>query len=379
MPKLSKKKIIIFFIIVLIGLIILFIFNNSFSVLQLNPFSGNKLNILIVGYDSSINGPPRADTIILSSLDLKTKEAGVLFVPRDTRVKVPEHGMDRVNASHAYGGIELAVQTVEDFLDVPIDYYVETDFQGFARIIDKLGGIKINIEKRLHYVDKAGGLYIDLPSGEQVLNGKEALQYVRFREPTFGDIGRVKRQQKFVYALMERVLQPGVIVKIPSIFNEVRKSVKTNIPLKDISPFVRLLKRMDIAKIKTTMVPGEPKYINGASYWIASREKLEAVVNTLIRSKDYIKNNQYYISIYNGNGEPGLAGKVADELEKYGFNIDQVSNAQNFNYKNTVIEYYNKKDKQIVANLQELIGGIIKYIDQDKQGLKIIIGSDYQL
>jgi len=212
-----------------------------------------------------------------------------------------------------------------------------------------------------------------------VLNGKEALQYVRFREPTFGDIGRVKRQQKFVYALMERVLQPGVIVKIPSIFNEVRKSVKTNIPLKDISPFVRLLKRMDIAKIKTTMVPGEPEYINGASYWIASRDKLEAVVNTLIRSKDYIKNNQYYISIYNGNGEPGLAGKVADEIEKYGFNIDQIGNAQNFNYKNTVIEYYNKKDKQVVSNLQELIGGIIKYIEQDKQGLKIIIGSDYQL
>ncbi len=377
MQKMTKKKIVLFSFIILIAVISLYFFNNSFSVLKGNPFSGNKLNILIIGYDSSINGPPRADTIIVSSINLKTKETGVLFIPRDTRVEVPGHGMDRINASHAYGGIELADKTVEQFLDIPIDYYLETDFQGFARIIDKLGGIKINIEKPLNYVDKAGGLYIDLPAGEQVLNGEEALQYVRFREAKYGDIGRVKRQQKFIYALMERVLHPNVIIKIPSIFNEVRKSIETNIPLKDISPFVRLLKDMEIKKIKTTMVPGKPQYINGASYWIASKEKLEVVVNNLIRNKNYIKNNQYNISVYNGNGESGLAGQLAEELEKYGFNIDHIGNADNFNYQETIIKYYNKKNKDIVQNLKELIGGKTRYINEDKKDLEIIIGSDY--
>ncbi len=379
MQKSTRKKIIIILsIIILFAIIFAFIlFDDSFSVLDDNPFSGNKLNILIVGYDSSINGPPRADTIILGSIDLKTKETGVLFIPRDTRLEIPAYGLDRINASHAYGGIQLAAKTVENFLNVPVDYYLETDFQGFARIIDILGGIKINIEKHLHYVDKAGGLYIDLPAGEQVLNGEEALQYVRYREPTYGDIGRVKRQQKFINALMEKILQPGVIIKIPSLYNEIRKCVKTNIPIKDVTPFVHLLKEMDINKIKTTMVPGEPEYIHGASYWIADRNKLDALVNNLIRSKDFIKNNQYYLSIYNGKGESGLASKLAEELEKYGFNIEKVANAKNFNYKETIIKYYDKKDKSIVLNLQKLVGGRTEYVDDNKEVLDIIIGSDY--
>ena len=146
-----------------------FIMDTEFWALQNNPFRDSKLNILVVGYDSSINGPPRADTIILASIDLKSKEMGILSIPRDTRVKIPDYGMNRINATHAYGGIELTANTLESYLGVQIDYYLETDFQGFARIIDAIGGVEIEIKEPLNYVDKAGGLYIDLPAGNRSL------------------------------------------------------------------------------------------------------------------------------------------------------------------------------------------------------------------
>lgn len=380
MQEFIKKKYLFLIIAFLIitGFIIAFIFNTHFSVLQGNPFNSSKLNLLIVGYDSSINGPPRSDTIILASVDLTAKEAGILFIPRDTRLNIPGHGKNRVNAAHAFGGIELLNKTLEEFLDVPIDYYLETDFDGFARIIDELGGIKINIESPLQYTDKAGGLYINLPAGEQLLSGEEALEYVRYREPTFGDIGRVQRQQKFIKSLLNKALNPDTIIKVPAIYKEIRKSVNTNISFQDISPFVHLLRDMKLDQIETTMVPGKPEYINGASYWLPETEELEILVNNLIRSKEYIKNSQYHISILNGNGKQGIAGTIADEMKKYGFNINKIGNADNFNYDTTLVRYYDPRDKTTALNIRKLIGGKVEHVeDEEGKGLTIIVGSDY--
>lgn len=383
MQRFSKSALLVagLILVIIIGFLLAFIFNTDFRALKLNPFKSSKLNILVIGYDSSINGPPRADTILLASIDLKTREVGVLSIPRDTRVSIPGHGVNRINAAHAFGGIDLTVQTLESFLNVPIDYYVETDFDGFARIIDAVGGVELTIKEPLHYVDKAGGLYIDLPAGRQKLNGEEALEYVRFREELKGDIGRIERQQKFLKAMVKSLLNPDIIVKLPAIYKETRKAVNTNIPIQDISPFVHLIKDMKMEQFKTVMLPGEPKYINGASYWIADREKLEILVNNLIRSKEYITNSQYQISILNGNGVPGLANRLASEIEKYGFKIGKVANADNFNYKQTLIKYFDTRDKKIALGIRRLIGGKIVYQgieeDEEKDNLEIIIGADY--
>ncbi len=375
--RIKKGILILFIVLIIIGFTLAYVLNNNFSVIRGNPFSTSKINILIIGYDSTINGPPRADTIILSSIDLNTKETGVLFIPRDTRVDIPGHGKNRINASHAFGGVELTDEILESFLDIPIDYYVETNFKGFAKIIDSLGGIEINIEEPLHYVDNAGGLYINLPAGENKLNGEEALQYVRYREPTYGDIGRVERQRKFIKALMKKVISPDIIMKLPSLLKETVSAVNTNIPLKDVSPFVRLVKNMDLNMMKTAMVPGKPQYINGASYWIAEKEELKILIDNLIRSKEYIKNSKYKISIFNGNGSSGIAGKLGNELEKYGFIISNIDNAGNFNYQDTIIKYYDRRDKNTAIGIRKLIGGKIQYKEEEKTEIEIIVGNDY--
>ncbi len=384
----QKKSRNIFLIIGLISLILLailiiYFFNNDFVALQKNPFKSSKLNILLVGYDSSINGPPRADTIILASIDLKTKEIGLLSIPRDTRISIPEHGMNRINASHAFGGVELTASTLEDYLDVPIEYYVETNFRGFAGIIDAIGGVDINIKEPLQYVDNAGGLYIDLPSGNQHLDGEESLQYVRYRGAIKGDIGRVERQQKFMKAMMKRIMNPDIVIKLPSIYSETQKAINTNIPVQDITPFVRLIKDINLNMIETVMLPGEPKYIHGASYWIADDKELKIVVNNLIRSKEYIRNGQYKLAILNGNGIAGQASGISDDMEKYGFQVISIANADNFSYEDTLVIYYHKDMRKIADNINDVIGGKSEFVKLDKseleklkEDIQIIIGSD---
>jgi hypothetical protein len=135
-------------------------------------------------------------------------------------------------------------------------------------------------------------------------------------------------------------------------------------------------------KVKTEMVPGEPEYINQISYWIPKPEKLNILVNNLIRSKEYIKNNQYHLSLLNGNGIPGLAHELSQKLNKYGFIIDEIGNASNFDYEQTIIKYYNNRDKKVVLGIQELIGGKIEFLEDDinddiNNKITIIIGSDY--
>lgn len=384
MQKSSKNALFFagFLVFIIIGIIISFFFNNDFWALRNNPFNSTKLNILLIGYDSIINGSPRADTIMVASIDLKAREVGILSIPRDTRVSIPGHGMNRINASYAFGGVDLTKRTLESFLNIGIDYYIETDFKGFAQIIDAIGGVEININKPLHYVDKAGGLYINLPAGKQKLDGQKALQYVRYREEIKGDIGRVERQQIFLKAVLKRVLSPDIIVKLPSIYSETKKAVDTNIPLQDINPFIKLIKEINMQHIKTVMLPGEPRYINGASYWIANKQELDILVNNLIRSKEYIKNSNYKITVFNGNGQPGLATEVSEDLIRYGFKISRIANADNFNYQETIVKYFERSDENLAENIKKVIGGKIEYVkneeDQKDDNLEIIIGADYK-
>jgi anionic cell wall polymer biosynthesis LytR-Cps2A-Psr (LCP) family protein len=118
------KTIVLILLIIIISLSLYILLNDNFSLLNLNPFRKSKLNVLVAGYDSSINGPPRADTIIVASINLNTNKIGLLFIPRDTRVQINGHGYNKINSAHAYGGIELLNETVEDFLNIKLDYYL---------------------------------------------------------------------------------------------------------------------------------------------------------------------------------------------------------------------------------------------------------------
>src|SRR5690606_29379418 len=123
------------------------------------------------------------------SVDRRTGSIAALAIPRDTRARIPGRaGFDRINVAHAIGGPTLAVQAVESLLGIAIDHYVRVDFAGFEALIDALGGVVIDVEKRMYYEDHAQGLVIDLQPGLQLLDGAKALQYVRYRSDGYGDV-----------------------------------------------------------------------------------------------------------------------------------------------------------------------------------------------
>ncbi|HHZ16100.1 MAG TPA: LCP family protein [Clostridia bacterium] len=242
--------------------------------------SRDVLNILIMGVDQREKGEPsRTDTLILAALDLDKKKVNLLSLPRDTRVEIPGKGVKRkINYSHAVGGVELTAKTVENFLKLPVHYYLETNFDGFTKAIDILGGVTLNVEERM-YLPLEG---IDLQPGLQKLNGEDALSYVRWRGDGRGDIGRIERQQKFFNALATQAKKLSTVWKVPQLVTELSKQVKTDLDLQRMIMLAIKFSDLENIEVKTYIVPGEADDVNyGGSYWIADEEELHKILKEI--------------------------------------------------------------------------------------------------
>ena len=243
------------------------------SLERLDLLSGKK-NIVVMGCDVRKGDAGRSDTLFVVMLDKSKKNAALLSVPRDTRVKIKGHGWDKINAAFAYGGQKLTRETVQDFLGIKLDNYVLVDFRGFKGLVDAVGGVDINVEKRMYYYDPYDGFEIDLRPGMQHMDGKTAMQYVRYRDEE-GDIGRIRRQQKFLMALYRHIASKNIIAKIPGISKQTMSMVKTDLSLKEMVELGNVMRDMvEKDGLKMSMVPGEPEYIDGISYWIPDIPKM---------------------------------------------------------------------------------------------------------
>ena len=244
----------------------------------------DKATVMIMGVDERADDVGRSDTLMIATLDPDKNQAAVLSVPRDTRVKIKGHGFDKINAAYAYGGRKLTQETIESLLNTHIDHYIKINVHGFTKIIDALGGIDIDVEKRMYYEDPwddDGGLYIDLQPGMQHMDGKTAITYVRYRDEE-GDIGRIKRQQNFMKAVMDKLVSPTIIPKLPAIVSAVSDSVETDMSVSEILSFLGTLQDAKDNGLKSEMLPGKPVYIEGISYWVPDISKTRQILaNTL--------------------------------------------------------------------------------------------------
>lgn len=230
------------------------------------------MQVMILGVDSRKDDVGRSDTLMVASVDFDHDKAGLLSVPRDTRVNmdIKGHKFEKINHAYAYGGHELSQKCVENLLGVHIDHYIIIDTSAFKKIIDAMGGVDINVEKRMHYEDPwddNGGLVIDLYPGEQHMDGDKAIQYVRYRDGE-GDIGRIGRQQKFIKAVMDKLITPEMLPKLPDIVKEASAAIKTDMSLSDLLQFANIMKQVHDNGLSAQMVPGQPAYIDDISYWI---------------------------------------------------------------------------------------------------------------
>ena len=249
---------------------------------------GERTNILLLGVDARPGETKsRADTMIVASIDPKLNKVALVSIPRDTQIEIDGNPAAKINSANVVGGPELAVENVSELLGENIDYYVEMDFKGFAKIVDTLGGVNINVDQRMYKPSEG----IDLKAGQQLLSGKQALGFVRYRGYVMGDIDRTTHQQAFLKALGKEILKPKNIVKLPSLAREVNRNIDTNLRLSDMLKMATWAPGFNGNSIIAQTLPGyfldkRDAYGNlTQSYWVADKEKTEGLIEKMLAGK----------------------------------------------------------------------------------------------
>ena len=235
---------------------------------ELPNWRGNeRVTFLLLGLDmreDERGTPTRSDTMIVVTIDPATKHAGMLTIPRDLWVPIPEHGSNKINTAHFFGEVEekgggpdLARRTVELNFGVRVHYWAVVDFAGFVDLIDAVDGITIDapfpIKDDEYPTEDYGINRIYVPVGLQHLDGRNALRYARSRHAD-SDFGRGQRQQTVLLAARDRVLQPSVMPKLPLMIGILQRSLRTNVPLQDILPLFSLGRQVDTKNITSRAI-----------------------------------------------------------------------------------------------------------------------------
>lgn len=244
------------------------------------------MNLLVMGVDSNGRDAQRylgtrSDAMLLVSLDPVQKKVGVVSIPRDTRVQIEGHGLDKINSAHALGGPELAVSTVKNTFLVQIDHYVAVDTKGLKTLFDALGTVEVLVEKPMHYHDRSAGLNICLEPGVRTLDPTEVEGYLRFRHDAMGDIGRVERQQWFLRQVTRKLKDPQVILRLPQLIAFARDNVVTDMRPEDLVKVMAFVKDIQQQQVETATLPGTPAMIGGGSYWLPDMDQCRVALQRL--------------------------------------------------------------------------------------------------
>ena len=251
-----------------------------------NPRFDGYTNILILGIDEGageLEGEgSNADTILLLSFSNDTGRSRIISIPRNTWV-TRAAGAGRIGNMYQMGGANLMVRQVSSLLGISIHQYIVIDMSTFADLINVLGGLDIYVEEDMNYDDPESGLSIHIQQGYQHLDGDEAQKYLRFRGEKLGDVGRVKRQQKFIKALYEKVLQLDTIPKLPMIADIFQHRMETSAELFDSAHLANVLRKMNSDPPITTMLPGSE---DSDGIWIPNYAEIDSKINELFPNLD---------------------------------------------------------------------------------------------
>jgi polyisoprenyl-teichoic acid--peptidoglycan teichoic acid transferase len=301
----------------------------------------DSFNVIIAGLDGGEGkaSSHRTDSLIVAHINQREHSAILVSIPRDSRVPIPGHGVDKINAAFALGGPDLMRKTVEDFLGVPVPFYFVMYVDGFVKVIDSLGGVEVNVEKKMNYDDRSQNLHIHLKPGLQLLNGTDAMGYARFRHDATGDFGRIGRQQKVLDSLQRKALSTNILSAMPTILDTLlrKQLLVTNLSIKDALQMRSFYNEEVRSNTHMFMLPGTPKTIHGVSYVLPDLDEVPFVVGAVFQDGFHPENKLIKIEVKNGCGYRGVAEAYARRLAYYGFNVLGTSNADSFDYQKTVV------------------------------------------
>jgi LCP family protein required for cell wall assembly len=226
----------------------------------------------------------RSDVIMLAVVQPKTEKIALLSLPRDTYASIlPRGTTEKINHAYAYG-LDTALTTIEQYLDIPIDYYMAINFEGFVELINLLGGLTLDVERDVTYGDNYDGdksLYVH--QGRQKLSGEEVLLYVRFRSDAEGDFGRNRRQQQVIRALLEQAVDVRHVSKLADVMDIVVDHVQTNLTVPDMIRLGRGISHLTADHVESIEVKASTGYLKGVSYVFIAEDERKRLQDELKR------------------------------------------------------------------------------------------------
>lgn len=335
----------------------------------------DRVTILLLGIDQRCDeiGPNHTDSMMLVTLNPMSLSAGILSLPRDMWVEIPGFDVDRINQAYYYGeayeypggGAALAVETVESFLGVQVDYYAAVNFDAFIDVVNQIGGIDITAPEAIEdlaYPDRCYGYDpFTIEAGEHHLDGEMALKYARTRATLGGDVDRAGRQQAVVMAVREKVLSlnmvPQLIKQAPALWQTLQTNVRTNMTLEQGVQLALLAQDIPRGSIETAVIDYdyvEPSITpDGRQVLVPNRDYIRQLRNQLftdpIPPTPQIQNlpalmtaENARVAVHNGTPEFGLAGLTQEFLAANGVNVTEIDNADSAAYRTTqIIDYGN--------------------------------------
>lgn len=340
---------------------------------QVDPdVPGEPVNILLIGSDKRAGAegagdPGRSDSLILLRMDGDRGFISMLSFPRDLYVDIPGSGMDKINSAFSRGGPAKTIETIKKLTGEPINYFVNIDFEGFVKLVDQVGGVYLDVDRAYFHKNVPGdGIddyeEIDLKPGYQRMNGKDALDYVRYRH-TDSDFARIARQQAFLSELKRQTNRFGNLPEIPAYASIFADNITTNV--RSVPRLLGILQQAmttDKDRIARNSVSGNPNMRGGAAVVDTTQGEIDAKVDAWLTPEfqegaaaAVVSPNEVQVQVLNGNGRLLDAEKATDQLRERGYDAVSGGNADSFGKPETVVAYADGQ-REAAKNIAAMFG-----------------------
>ena len=359
----------------------------------------NVENFVVAGIDEE---GYRTDLILFCQYNLADNSLTAMQIPRDTRVENDRHDKKINSAYGSPGKSEAMLNELESIVGIRADKYVIVSFKGFRNLIDVIGGVEVDVPMRMYYTDPVQNLTIDLWPGKQLLDGRHAEMFMRFRQNNDGtgykngDIERNAAQKEFYNAAMDKLLSGRTILKVPQILNIVSKNLKTNFTGEEIIKYIGKVPKFNMENINIISLPGEGRYDeNGVSYFFHDEEETKTLVEQYFKTENSAferivnvnpsKNKFIRVKVVDATSisaeQADVLKVVSDTLSEHGFNVVETETADRIKDTSELINHNAKKAADEVQKLYENvnISEEIQKIEKDKKNadVTLVIGNDF--
>lgn len=360
---------------------------------------------VLLGTDLAENAP-HSDTLMVWRYDPRAVRLDVLSIPRDTKIDLPGYRFHRINEIFAYhvGSLKnigdaarKVMEAVPQILppsDVLIPrYFFQVDYDGFRRMIDRLGGVTVTVDEPMHYDDNAGRFHFHKEPGVYRMGGTDALGYVRYRGRS-GDRGRILRQMEFLRALLKRSTSPTFYWRLPGALAEVGRAVHSNVRIWEWPFLLGEVKRLRASDVNPWLLPGKPR----RAYWEMDAERTSYVLGQMAKGAapetvepGSTDESSVYegtpvleagaaptVKVWNASGRAGLALTVTRRLRQKGFDVVEWGTYTARQTKSRVVDRSGRFDP--AREVAEALGLVDPYSDADpalRTDVEVVLGEDF--